>query len=63
MIQISNLTEITENDVYQLVDMIVPELNSRQELWKRIHRKAKLCNLVFDVNGKKENITFEKYIL
>lgn len=62
MIQVSNLTEITENDVYQLVDMIVPELNSRQELWKRIHRKAKLCNLVFDVNGKKENITFEKYI-
>ena len=62
MIQISNLEEIKEEDIYKLVDMVEPELNSRKQLWKRIHRKAKLCNLVFDLNGKKENITFEKYI-
>lgn len=62
MIQISNLEEIKAEDIYKLVDMITPELNSRKQLWKRIHRKAKLANLVFSVNGKKENITFEKYI-
>lgn len=62
MIQISNLADIKEDDIYKLVSMIEPELNSRKQLWKRIHRKAKLCNLVFDTKGKKENITFEKYI-
>lgn len=62
MIQISNLVNIKEDDIYKLVDMIEPELNSRKQLWKRIHRKSKLCNLVFDAKGKKENITFEKYI-
>lgn len=62
MIQISNLEEIKAKDIYKLVDMITPELNSRKRLWKRIHRKSKLCNLVFNLNGKKENITFEKYI-
>lgn len=62
MIQISNLVDIKEDDIYKLVSMIEPELNSRKQLWKRIHRKAKLCNLVFDTGGKKENITFEKYI-
>lgn len=62
MIQISNLEEINANDIYKLVDMIMPELNSRKKLWRRIHRKVKLCNLVFDIKGKKENITFEKYI-
>ena len=62
MIQISNLEEIKAEDIYKIVDMITPELNSRKQLWKRIHRKAKLASLVFSVNGKKENITFEKYI-
>lgn len=62
MIQISNLEEINACDIYKLVDMVMPELNSRKKLWRRIHRKTKLCNLVFDANGKKENITFEKYI-
>ena len=62
MIQISNLEEIKAEDIHKLVDMITPELNSRKQLWKRIHRKTKLANLVFSVNGKKENITFEKYI-
>ena len=62
MIQISNLVDIKEDDIYKLVDMIEPELNSRKQLWKRIHRKTKLCNIVFSLNGKKENITFEKYI-
>lgn len=62
MIQVSNLEEIKAEDIYKLVDMVEPELNSRKKLWKRIHRKTKLCNLVFDLNGKKENITFEKYI-
>lgn len=62
MIQISNLEDIKAEDINKLVDMIIPELNSRKRLWKRIHRKAKLCNLVFDINGKKENITFEKFI-
>lgn len=62
MIQISNLEEIEAKDIYKVVDMVEPELNSRKKLWKRIHRKTKLCNLVFNLNGKKENITFEKYI-
>lgn len=62
MIQISNLEELNSCDIYKLVDMVMPELNSRKKLWRRIHRKTKLCNLVFDTNGKKENITFEKYI-
>lgn len=62
MIQISNLVDIKEDDIYKLVSMIEPELNSRKQLWKRIHRKAKLCNLVFNIKEKKENITFEKYI-
>lgn len=62
MIQVSNLTEIKAEDIQNLVDMITPELNSRKKLWKRIHRKSKIANLVFDVNGKKNNITFEKYI-
>ena len=30
--------DIKEDDIYKLVDMIEPELNSRKELWKRIHR-------------------------
>lgn len=62
MIQISNLEELNACDIYKLVDMVMPELNSRKKLWRRIHRKVKLCNLVFDIKGKKENITFEKYI-
>lgn len=62
MIQISNLIDIKEDDIYKLVEMIEPELRSRKQLWKRIHRKSKICNVVFDINGKKENITFEKYI-
>lgn len=62
MIQISSLVDIKEDNIYKLVDMIEPELNSRKQLWRRIHRKTKLCNLVFSLNGKKENITFEKYI-
>lgn len=62
MIQISNLVDIKEEDIYKLVDMVEPELSSRKQLWKRIHRKTKLCNVVFNLNGKKENITFEKYI-
>lgn len=62
MIQISNLEDIKEEDIYKLVQIVEPELNSRKKLWKRIHRKAKLCNVVFSIDGKKENITFEKYI-
>lgn len=62
MIQISNLEELEAKDIDNLVNMIMPELNSRQILWKRIHRKAKLCDLAFDVNGEKSKITFEKYI-
>ena len=62
MIQLSDLENIKEEDIYKLVEIVEPELNSRKQLWKRIHRKAKLCNIVFDINGKKENITFEKYI-
>ncbi len=62
MIQISNLEEIEAKDIQKLVDVIMPELESRKQLWKRIHRKAKLCNLVFDINGHKNNVAFEKYI-
>ena len=46
MIQVSNLVDIKEDDICKLVDMVEPELNSRKQLWKRIHRKAKLCNVV-----------------
>lgn len=60
MIQVSNIEEIKEEDVPKLVQKIIPELNSRKELWKRIHRKSKLCELVF--NDNKTKITFEKYI-
>ena len=62
MIQISSLEEIKEENINNLVKMIEPELRSRKQLWKRIHRKSKLCNLVFSIDGKKNNITFEKYI-
>ena len=62
MIQISNLEEITEKDIENLVSKIQPELDSRKVLWERVHRKANLNDLAFDVNGKTTNITFEKYI-
>ena len=62
MIPVNDLAEITEDDIENLVQLITPELESRKQLWKRIHRKENLSNIVFDTNGKKNNIAFEKYI-
>ena len=62
MIQVNNLEEIAAEDIENLVQLINPELESRKQLWKRIHRKDNLANIVFDSNGKSNNITFEKYI-
>jgi len=62
MIQINNLEEIGAENIDNLVRMITPELESRKQLWQRIHRKTNLSNIVFSAKGKKNNITFEKYI-
>lgn len=62
MIQINNLQDIEAKDIDNLVQLITPELESRKKLWERIHRKTSLSELVFDSNGSKNNITFEKYI-
>lgn len=62
MIQVNDLEAIQAKDIDNLVNLITPELNSRKELWERIHRKNSLSSIVFDTNGTKNNITFEKYI-
>ena len=62
MIQISNLEEITEQDIPKLVQKATKQLNSREVLYKRIHRKSDVADLVFSVNGEKKAVTFEKYI-
>lgn len=61
MIQIGNLEEIQSKDIKNLLDMVKPELKSRQDLWKRYHRKSNLSGLSY--GGSNTRVTFEKYIV
>ena len=62
MIQIGNLTEITEEAIPNLLKQVQAELTSRLDLWKRYHRKNTISGLSYTSGKNETKVTFEKYI-
>lgn len=62
MIQLSDVSELKEEDIYKLVDMVQPELNKKKELYRRYTRKASDVAIVHGLDGKIV-VSFEKYIV
>ena len=61
MIQLANLDKLTKDDIPKLVELVKPELDKKQKLYKRYRRKVKDYEII---RGQKQiNISFEKYII
>ena len=68
MIQLSNVTELTEQDIPKLVTLVNQELLRREKLYRRYRRKVHSYEIigvpdVEDENKKPVVVPFEKYIV
>lgn len=63
MIQIGNLEELQASNIPDLLELVKPELKSRQDLWERYHRKSNLSGLSYTKGKNNTRVTFEKYIV
>ena len=62
MIQLSNLKELNEENIYKLYDIVKPELARKEKLYSRYTRKGSDIELVGE-SGKDVVVPFEKYIV
>jgi SPP1 family phage portal protein len=63
MIQLSNVKELNEENIYKLVDLVTPELNKKKELYKRYRRKSSDVEIIGANDKKNIVVPFEKYIV
>ena len=61
MIQLSNIKELNEDNIYKLVNMVNPELIKKQALYERYRRKENDTDIIG--NNRKTVVPFEKYIV
>ena len=64
MVQLANLEELTKDNIYKLYDIVKPELDKKEKLYRRYLRKSSDVT-IFGVEDGDKNVTvpFEKYIV
>ena len=64
MIQLSDIKELNEENIYKLYDLVTPELDRKEKLYRRYTRKTNDID-IFGAEGKKKSVAvpFEKYIV
>ena len=62
MIQLSNIEELTANDIPKLLEKITPVLKKRQQLHDKYSRKADSTKVMYSSDNKSTVIPFEKFI-
>ena len=64
MIQLSDLKELDEKNIYKLYDLVKPELDRKEKLYQRYTRKSNDVSIFgVDTNKKGVAVPFEKYII
>lgn len=63
MIQLSDVTKLTKDDIPKLDDLITPQLSKRAKLYERYTRKTDTNIEYIGENGSKVIVPFEKYIV
>lgn len=64
MVQLANIEELTQENIYKLYDIVKPELDKKEKLYERYIRKSDDVT-IFGADKPKKNVTvpFEKYIV
>lgn len=64
MVQLANIEELTEDNIYKLYDIVKPELDRKAKLYNRYIKSGNEVE-IFGFEGKKKNVRvpFEKYII
>ena len=64
MVQLANIEELTENNIYKLYDIVKPELDRKEKLYNRYIKSGNEVE-IFGYEGKRKNVRvpFEKYII
>ena len=62
MIQLSNIEELTVNDIPKLLEKITPVLKKRKQLHDKYSRKADSTKVMYSSDNKSTVIPFEKFI-
>ena len=63
MIQLADLKQLDEKNIYKLYDLVKPELDKKAKLYQRYARKTKDTQIFgIDENNKEVAVPFEKYI-
>lgn len=64
MVQLANIEELTQDNIYKLYDIVKPELDRKEKLYARYTRKSDDVT-IFGAEKPKHNVTvpFEKYIV
>ena len=62
MIQLSNIEELTANDIPKLLEKITPVLKKRQQFHDKYSRKADSTKVMYSSDNKSTVIPFEKFI-
>lgn len=64
MVQLANIEELTQDNIYKLYDIVKPELDRKAKLYQRYTRKSDDIT-IFGMENKNKKVTvpFEKYIV
>ena len=63
MIQLSSISELKQEDIYKLVNLVNPELDKKRKLYGRYKRKKYDSEVIGENSTKKVIVPFEKYIV
>lgn len=64
MVQLANIEELTQDNIYKLYDIVKPELNKKANLYQRYIRKSDDITIFgMESKNKKVTVPFEKYIV
>ena len=62
MVQLANIEELSQDNIYKLYDIVKPELDKKAKLYNRYSRKVRDVDIV-GADGKTITVPFEKYIV
>lgn len=62
MLQLANIEELSQDNIYKLYDIVKPELDKKAKLYNRYSRKVNDVDIV-GADGKSIIVPFEKYIV
>lgn len=62
MLQLANIEELSQDNIYKLYDIVKPELDKKMKLYNRYTRKSSDVEIVGS-DGKNIIVPFEKYIV